>query len=105
MNTSLQPLLARLKACPSQQATVGRELFIESWDILVREDVTPYSKPTLPVMAALVMSDKAFGQLLNETELSQLKSLVQRALERYEQQTNPPNKLGKLIAGCLITKE
>jgi len=105
MNPSLQPLLARLKACPSHPANVSRESFIASWDELMREDMTPFVKPSLPVMAALLLHDETFGQLLNEPEQTQLKALVQLALERYDQQTHPPNKLGKLIASCIIKKE
>lgn len=105
MNTSLQPLMAKLKGCPSHEASVSRELFIESWADLCREDVSPFVKPSPPVMAALLLHDEQFTGLLNETEQTQLTSLVQLALERYDQQTRPPNKLGKLIAGCIIKKE
>ena len=101
MKTSLQPLMAKLKACPSHQANVSRESFIASWDELMREDMTPFVKPSLPVMAALLLHDEQFEQLLNESEQTQLKALVQLALERYDQQTHPPNKLGKLLAGCI----
>jgi hypothetical protein len=48
-----------------------------------------------------LLHDDRFTQLLNSSEQSQLKALVQMALDRYEQQTNPPNKLGKLIAGLI----
>ena len=55
------------------------------------------------VMAALILNneDDAFGQLLNDAERGQLQSFVNLALDRYEQQTNPPNKLGRLLAGCI----
>ena len=66
-----------------------------------REDVTPFLKPTVPVMAALVLHDDRFRSLLNPSEQEQLHALIQLALDRYEQQTNPPNKLGKLIAGLI----
>ena len=47
-------------------------------------------------MAALVLSDEEdFAQLLNEAERSQMLALAKAALERYQQKTNPPNKLGK----------
>jgi hypothetical protein len=92
-------LIARLKACPARDASITRERFLEGWETLRREEVT--SKPSLPILAALVLQDDRFAQLLNEVEQAQLLTLVNRALDRYEQETNPPNKLGKLIAGSL----
>ena len=101
LNTKSPAIVATLKACPSHHASVSRERFIEGWAELCREDVTPFIKPTVPVMAALLLHDDRFTQLLNEAEQLKLKALVQLALDRYEQQTNPPNKLGKLIAGLI----
>jgi hypothetical protein len=103
-NETLLPLVAKLKACPSHDESFSREMFLECWDELRREDVSAYVNPTVPVMAALVVSDDRFKQLLDETEQSQLDSLVNLAVERYARKTNPPNKLGKLIAG-IIKKE
>jgi hypothetical protein len=102
---NLLPLLAKLKACPAHQASVSRELFLESWDELKREDVNPFRTPTVPVMAALVLNDDLFAQLLSEVERAQLLALVKLAVDRYDQQTNPPNKLGRLMAGVIIKKE
>ncbi len=101
LNTKSPAIVATLKACPSHHASVSRERFIEAWAELCREDVTPFIKPTVPVMAALVLHDDRFAELLNEVEQTQLKLLVQLALDRYEQQTNPTNKLGRLIAGLI----
>jgi len=104
-NKILLPLVAALKQCPTHNSNISREMFIEVWDQLVREDVTPFTKPALPVMAALLLHDDDFARLLNEAENLQLTALVQLAQDRFEQQTNPPNKFGKLIAGCIIKKE
>ena len=101
---NLLPLLTKLRACPSHDCKVSREMFIECWNELMREDVTPFIKPTAPVMAALILNDDRFAPLLNEAERTQLLSLVNLAIDRYDQKTNPPNKLGKLIAG-IIKKE
>ena len=100
-NEPLQSLVTRLKACPARQTCVSREQFVAGWDELRREDVTPLAKPTIPIMAALLHTQNGFAQLLNETERLQLQALIQQALDCYEQQTNPPNKLGKLIAGSI----
>jgi hypothetical protein len=105
MNTSsLQSLVTALKQCPSHEASVSREMFLESWDDLRREEIDHLINPTLPIMAALVLSDDRFKQLLDGAENTQLAELARIALARYDQQTNPPNKLGKLMAG-IIKKE
>ena len=101
MNLKSPAIVATLKACPSHHASVSRERFIEGWAELCREDVTPFIKPTMPLMAALVLHDDRFAELLNEAEQLKLKSLVQLALDRYEQQTNPTNKLGRLLTGLI----
>jgi hypothetical protein len=101
LNTKSPAIVATLKACPSHHASVSRERFIEAWAELCREDVTPFIKPTVPVMAALLLHDDRFRSLLNPSEQEQLHVLIQLAQDRYEQQTNPPNKLGKLIAGLI----
>lgn len=104
MKTKSPSIMAALQACPAHESTVTRELFLECWDELRREDVTPFSQPEVPVMAALVLHHDGFARLLSQAELERLRSLVQAARERYAQQTNPPNKLGRLLAG-LIKKE
>lgn len=96
-------IMARLRACPAHETFVSRELFLEGWEELTREGVKHLTKPTIPVMAALVLHDERFEALLNGAEQEQLRSLIQLALDRYEQQTHPPNKLGRLLAG--LTKE
>ena len=104
MNTptkDLLPLVARLKSCPAHDVTISRELVLKCWEELKREDITPHINPTAPVMAALLMSDDRFKSLLNEAENSLLAELIGVALTRYETKTNPPNKLGKLIAGSI----
>ena len=103
-NHTLLPLVAKLKACTAHDANVSREMFLACWDELRREDITPLRSPTVPLMAALVLKDDRFAQLLNAAEHAQLLALVNLAIDRYEQQTNPPNKLGKLLAG-IIKKE
>ena len=98
---SLLSLVTTLRDCPTHETFVTRETFLEGWDELQREGVTHLIKPTLPVMAALLLHDEQFAALLNESERIQLTALVQLALDRYEAQTNPPNKFGKLLTGSL----
>lgn len=100
-NEPLLPLVAKLKTCPTHDASVSRELFLEGWNNLLHEEVDHLIKPTIPIMAALLLNDDRFKPLLNEAEQAQLLALVNLAIDRYEQQTNPPNKLGKLIAGSI----
>lgn len=102
MNTeSLQPLVTRLRACPTHYTTVNRERFLEAWEDLKRETSSQLRQPTMPVMAALILDDDRFAQLLKPEERAQLKQLIAVALERYEQQTNPINRVGKLLAGLI----
>ena len=98
---SAKSILAVLKSCPTHHASVTREQFLAGWAELQGERLG--HQPTLPIMAALLLHDDRFMPLLNDTELSQLQALVQLALDRYEQQTNPPNKLGRLLTG--LTKQ
>jgi|CZKV01.1.fsa_nt_gi hypothetical protein len=100
----LQSLVTALKECMAHEAGLSREIFLESWDDLRREEMEPLVNATIPIIAALVLSDDRFKQLLNGAENTQLVKLARLALERYEQQINPPNKLGKLMAG-IIKKE
>jgi len=104
INEPLLSLVTKLRACPAHDASISRELFLECWTKLQREDVTPLIKPTLPIMAALVLYDDQFAPLLTAAEQAQLLALVNLAVDRYEQKTNPPNKLGKLIAATIKEK-
>ncbi|MBE0542261.1 MAG: hypothetical protein IH623_12810 [Verrucomicrobia bacterium] len=100
----LLPLVAKLKACPERDANVSRDGFLKCWEELRRTDATPFTKPPDPIMAALLLDDDQFAELLDEEEQTQLLTLITRALARYEQITNPPNRLGKLLAGIIKTK-
>ena len=98
---TLQPLFTRLRACPAHDTRLSRERLLEGWDRLRREDLTPRIKPPAPVMAALVLSNEPFASLLLETERVQLLALVNVAIDRYHQKTNPPNQLGKLLVSII----
>jgi hypothetical protein len=55
----------------------------------------------LAVLAGVILQDEPFARLLNEAERAQLAALAKAALERYQQRTHPPNKLGKIIAAAI----
>ena len=101
---NLQSLVTRLKACPAHDADVSRETFLECWDELRRQEVATARQPSDPIMAALLLKDHRFARLLSVAEQELLQALVLLAGDRYKMKTNPPNKLGKLIAG-IIKKE
>jgi hypothetical protein len=97
--STLLTLVQTLRTCPTHKTSVQPELVSTVWNGLIRMETT--AKPALAVMAALVIEDYRFAGLLTAMENQQLRALVQLALDRYEQQTNPPNKFGKLLAGNL----
>ncbi len=53
MNTLL-PLVTRLKACPTHNEIVSRELLIKCWEEVRQEKVTRFIQPSTAIMAALV---------------------------------------------------
>ena len=98
----LRALLAVLKTCPAHDDSFSEEKLRQVWERLYHQaweqdddDLRP------PVLAALILFDSQFAQLLNEAERSQMEALVNVAIERYQQKANPPNKLGKLLAATL----
>ncbi len=95
----LQPLFARLQACPSRDPGITEQRFLETWGAL--KTVAPEHGDTItPALVAGVMlyDPETFAPLLNAAEHAQLTALGKVALERYLQLTNPPNTLGKLLA-------
>ena len=95
-SNALRRLFAQLKECPSRYNRFPGEVERQTWEHFKLEDeLTP------AVLAGLVLYDDTFAQLLNEAERSQMLVLAAKALERYRQETNPPNQLGKLIAASL----
>jgi hypothetical protein len=102
---ALLPLVTILKECPSLDTSFSEKLLVETWNGLKQTDPEHGNEITPAVMAGLVLADEEdFAQLLNEAERSQMIVLAKVALERYRQKTNPPNKLGKIIAAVLKEK-
>ena len=101
-SSALLPLVARLRACPSHDTGFSEKMLIETWGCFKQLAPEHGDELTPAIMAGLVLYDEEqFAQLLNEAERSQMAALARVALERYQQKSNPPNKLGKIIAAAL----
>ena len=98
---TLRRLFAQLKECPSRYNRFRGEMPRQTWERFQRVAWEPEDELTPAVMAGLILHDETFAQLLNEAERSQMLALAGNALERYRQETNPPNQLGKIIAASL----
>ena len=95
-------MLAKLKACPSHDSSFSEKMLVETWGCFRQLAPEHGDEITPAIMAGLVLyDDEQFAQLLNEAERSQMLALAREALERYQQKTHPPNKLGKIIAAAL----
>ena len=104
-NNNLLALVDRLKACPAYDTSISEKALHETWNCFRQIDLEDGDAVTPAIVAALVLhDDEVFAGLLNEEENSRLLALAKTAFDRYQQITNPPNKLGKLIAG-IIKKE
>ena len=77
-------------------------MLLETWKSFGATDLERGDQITPAVVVGLILYDQeTFGCLLDETERAQLVALGKVALERYQQKTNPPNKLGKTLAASL----
>jgi hypothetical protein len=104
-NQNLLPLVDRLKACPAYDTRISEKALLETWKCFRQIDLEHGDELTPAIVAALVLhDDEVFAELLSEEQNSLLFALAKTAFDRYQQLTNPPNKLGKLIAG-IIKKE
>ncbi len=100
--SALEPLVTRLKACPSPEHSFTQKLLFETWGCLRRTDLEHGDELTPSIMAGLVLYDEEqFASLLNEAEHAQLTALAKLAVERFKEKSNPPNKLGKTIAAAV----
>ena len=97
----LLPFVTLLRQCPSRDESISHSLLLESWDRLRNDSLNHVTQPTPAIMAALVLHDRAVGQLLTDSEREQLLALAHLARERYEQRHSARNQLGNLIAGIL----
>jgi len=100
--SNLLPLVTRLKACPAQDDRITTKRLLETWDSF--KQIAPDQGDTISsaMMAGLILYDpETFASLLTAAEQEQLITLGLIALERYQNRTNPPNKLGKLIAAAI----
>jgi len=100
-SNTLRRLFTQLKECPSGYNRFAGEMPRQTWERFKQVAWEPEDELTPAVMAGLILYDETFAQLLNEAERSQMLALAGNALERYRQETNPPNQLGKIIAASL----
>jgi hypothetical protein len=99
---TLLPLVARLRACPTQASHISEKRLRETWKGFTQTDLEHGDERTPAILAALILyDDEPWVGLLNEVERSQLFALAKVASERYQQIAHPPNKLGKTIAASL----
>ena len=98
---ALLPLVAQLKACPTQDSSFSEKLLLEAWERFKHTGWDRGTEPTPAVIAGLVLHDENTARLLNPAERVQLLALGTVALERYQRKVNPPNQLGKTIAASL----
>src|SRR5262245_2814535 len=103
-SNALLPLVTKLKAAPSRDGTFSEKMLFATWQCFRQTVLEQRDQLTPAIMSGLVLYDEKFAQLLNEAERSRMVSLARLALERYQQETNPPNKLGKIIAASLKEK-
>jgi hypothetical protein len=100
--SNLLPLVIQLKSCPAQDDRITTKRLLETWDSF--KQIAPDQGDTISsaMMAGLILYDpETFASLLTAAEQEQLITLGLIALERYQTRTNPPNKLGKLIAAAI----
>jgi hypothetical protein len=100
--SNLLPLVIQLKSCPAQDDRITTKRLLETWDSF--KQIAPDQGDTISsaMMAGLILYDpETFASLLTAAEQEQLITLGLIALERYQNRTNPPNKLGKLIAAAI----
>lgn len=98
---ALLPLVAQLKACPTQDSSFSEKFLLEAWERFKHRGWDRGTEPTPAVMAGLILHDESTARLLNPAERVQLLALSTVALERYLEKSNPPNQLGKTIAASL----
>ncbi len=98
---ALLPLVAKLKACPSQDTSFSEKLLLEAWERFKHTGWDRGTDPTPAVMAGLLLHDETCARLLNAAEHTQLLALSQVAQERYHEKAHPKNQLGKTLAASL----
>jgi hypothetical protein len=99
---SFKLLVRNLKLCPTLETTINPKLLHEMWSSFRRLDPEHGDDVTPALLVALILFDEEmFGELLNETELSQLVTIARKALEHYQSKIQPTNQPGKLLAASL----
>jgi len=101
----LLPLVETLKACPACNERLTTKVLFETWASFRQISLEHGDTVTPAVLVGVILYDpEIFAPLLNGVEQAQLAALGKTALERYQQITNPPHKLGKTLAAALKEK-
>jgi hypothetical protein len=100
--SKLLPLVTQLKSCPTQDDRITTKRLFEAWASFKQIAPDRGDSISSAMLAGLILYDpETFASLLTAAEQEQLITLGLVALERYQTRTNPPNKLGKLIAEAI----
>lgn len=98
----LQPLVTKLKACPTCDDRVTAKRLLASWARFKTLAPEHGDTVTPALLVGVILYDpETFAPLLTGAEHAQLAALGKVALERYLQLTNPPDKLGKTLFAAL----
>jgi hypothetical protein len=97
----LLPLAGLLAQCSSRDGRATSEIVGEAWDELRQVSFKQMDEPSSAVIAAVMINNKVIGEILAPAEHKELLRLARLAQQRYQERTNPPNKVGNLIAGIL----
>jgi hypothetical protein len=103
---SFQQLVQNLKLCPTAETTITPKLVNEIWDCM--RDIEPQQGDgvTPAMLVALILYDeKAFAELLTETQLDQLHIVADQAMQQYELAIKPKNQVGQLLTATIKENE
>ena len=103
---SFQLLVRNLKLCPTLESRIQPKRLHETWSSFRRLDPEHGDEVTPAMLVALILHDEElFGELLNETERSQLVTIAETAMQQYELAIKPKNQVGQLLAATIKENE
>ncbi len=98
----LQPLVTKLKACPTRDDRVTAKRLLATWARFKTLAPERGDQITPALLVGVILYDpETIAPVLTGAEHAQLAALGQVAFERYQQLSNPPNQLGKTLFAAL----